>query len=231
MPNAIKIIRCCCYLHLLERSVLPHSSLLPMLVVVCMFSLSFSGGKGIEEVCACSSHHFIWHCSFLKKVEGKIKIGVSYEGYGWEIKNVRADSHSVACEDGKLIPSPVLLVLKLSLEKDSHETCSGPSTPSYPKGQISWRTEGLLDERILHPEKLWNSSLSPPSAPPFFLSRFLNTVSVSGDIMVPFIDHEKLKWKQPLLLGCRTEEEAINEIEGRKSRKWHMNVGKHTSQW
>lgn len=46
--------------------------------------------------------------------------------------------------------------------------------------------------------------------------------------MVPFIDHEKLKWKQPLLLGCRTEEEAINEIEGRKSRKWHMNVGKHT---
>lgn len=166
MPNAIKIIRCCCYLHLLERSVLPHSSLLPMLVVVCMFSLSFSGGKGIEEVCACSSHHFIWHCSFLKKVEGKIKIGVSCEGYGWEIKNVRADSHSVACEDGKLIPSPVLLVLKLSLEKDSHETCSGPSTPSLPKrsDQLeNWRTIGWENPSSRKTvELLPLSSLCPP---------------------------------------------------------------------
>lgn len=93
------------------------------------------------------------------------------------------------------------------------------------------RSAGELKDYWMRESFIQKNCGTPPSAPPFFLSRFLNTVSVSGDIMVPFIDHEKLKWKQPLLLGCRTEEEAINEIEGQKSRKWHMNVGKHTSQW
>lgn len=170
MGNTIRIIQHCCYLHCLNALFYHTNPCYPCWLF--LFFLFFSGGKGIEEVCAFSSHHFIWHCSFLKKVQEKNKIGISYEGYGWEIKNVRADDDPVACEDGKLIPSSILLVLKLSLEKDSHETCSGPSTLRLPKDQISWRSEGLLDERNPHSELSKNCG-TPPSLLPLHLLFFL----------------------------------------------------------
>lgn len=141
MPNNTKFFRCCCCFTALS---LRSTTLIPFDCCSYVVSLLqwWEGSQRSLYLLFLFLHLSLLFPS-LRKVQRQSKVSVPYERCGWGNRSAWEDSHPSGCEvrKGKIIIPPVLLVLKLSFEKDPPGTCSRPSSPPLPKEQINCREQ------------------------------------------------------------------------------------------